>query len=89
MEQVKALVHCAGINTSETSYKNKVGIGGLVKFSFNYHNQDEKHPNFEYFEATPSGGLEMYINNPDAMARLTVGKDYELILREIDPTEKQ
>lgn len=89
MEQVKALVHCSGIDTNESSYHQKTVIAGNVKFSFNYHNQDPKHPNFDYFDATPSGSLQMYIQNPDALKRLTVGKDYELILREIDPQKAQ
>lgn len=89
MEQVKCIVHCSGIDTNESMYHNKKVIAGNIKFSFNYHNQDPKHPNYDFFDATPSGSLQMYIQNPEALKRLDVGKDYELILREIDPEVKQ
>lgn len=86
---IKCLVHCSGIDTSESHYKEKSVIAGNVKFSFNYHNQDPKHPNYDYFDATPSGELVMFIQNPEALKRLNVGKDYELVLTEIDPEKKQ
>lgn len=89
MNEVKALVHCSGISTSESTYKNRGCIGALVTFGFNYHNQDESHPNRVYFDATPSGQLQMYINNEQAWHQFETGSDYELILRKIDPNVKQ
>ncbi len=87
--QVKALVHCSGINTFECEYKGVKGIGGTVNFSFNYHNQDDKHPNRIYFDSTPCGDLSMQINNPEALKHFTPGKDYSMLLTQIDPETTQ
>lgn len=78
MTDVMCLVHCDGVTTFECKYNNKPAIGRIVKFSFNYHNQDPKHPNYNFFESTPGGSIEIHINNPEAGILLEPGKDYEL-----------
>lgn len=89
MQQVKCLVHCSGISTFESNYGGESGIGGVVKFSFNYHNQDKDHPNHVYFDATPGGEISMTINNPEALKQFVTGKDYSMLLTMIDPETKQ
>lgn len=84
MTDIKCLVHCSGISTYEVNFGGKKGIGGIVEFSFNYANQDPKHPNYRFFASTPEGKIEMHIDNPAALREFETGKDYSILLHPID-----
>lgn len=49
--------------------------GTKVEMSPVYSN-DPEHPNKAFWEATPSGKIEMQINNPSAAQQFEVGKEY-------------
>ena len=45
--------------------------------------EDENHPNKQFWDATPSGTLDMFINMRKAANSFMVGKEYELTFNEV------
>ena len=73
-----AKVKVQSIKTSEGYYKGKQVIARYIEFSFvgNHYDKDPKlqEENNAFWDATPSGTLNMYINNPEAAKEFEVGK---------------
>jgi hypothetical protein len=40
------------------------------------YSEDPEHENKQFWDATPSAKLEMWINNPDAVRFFEIGKEY-------------
>lgn len=51
------------------------GTSGNVRLTPVY-SDDPKHENKAFWDATPSGKIEMWINNPGGFATFEVGKEY-------------
>ena len=49
--------------------------GATIKLQPVYSN-DPQHENKKFWEATPSGSIELNINNPDAVEEFELGKEY-------------
>jgi hypothetical protein len=47
-------------------------------FSFNAVSDDQTEENKRFSQATPSGKLEVWVNNPAAIEKFEVGKSYYL-----------
>lgn len=75
-------------NTVRAKFQCTTNEDGKIVLEARY---DDKIPEDQRFaKATPSGRLEMRVDNPDAVARLTPGKSYYLDLIECEPvTEAQ
>lgn len=74
-----ALMKCTGIATYEGTYKDKKVIAGRLKLETSYTKDESMR---EYASATPSGNMELTIENPDAMKQLTPGKFYKITIEE-------
>lgn len=59
--------------------------GGYLEFRFSpvYANNDESHPNYRFWKATPSGELKMNINANETDADFVVGAEYRLLFEEL------
>ena len=78
---VIALMRCDGIDTFLVTYNSKPEVGGLIKLGAIY-TEDESMR--EYADATPSGSLELNIQNPAAMKQFTPGKYYKITIEETE-----
>lgn len=76
---VIALMKCSGIRTREGYFKGKNVLAGTVELACTY-TQDETVR--EYADATPSGHLELTIDNPEALKQFTPGKFYKITMEE-------
>ena len=70
---------CEGIKTYESVYNNKLVVGGTVEMSVVY---TEKAQYRQFANATPSGKMELVIQNPDALKQFTPGKYYNILIEE-------
>jgi hypothetical protein len=59
------------------------GMGRVVKLNAAYENNPE-HPNYHFWKATPTGSMEMQINNPSAFGFFRPGKKYLLTFEEVE-----
>ena len=55
----------------------------IVKCSAVYENRPD-HPNYAFWKATPTAGLEMTISNPDAFNVFAAGRKYLLTFEEVE-----
>jgi len=78
-----ALMKCTGIDTYEGNFKGKVVVAGRLKLECQYSGIESLR---EYCNATPSGNMELSIENPEAMKQLTPGKHYTVTIDEIQVT---
>ncbi len=85
MTNVIAKIRCSGIDSSTGNYNKKQVIARNLKFEFVYHNDDENHENRKFWDATPSGELSMYVQNPEAADQIEVGTEYYLIITSEKP----
>lgn len=76
---VTALMKCSGINTREGYFKQKQVIAGTVELRATYTNDESMR---EYADATPSGNMELSIDNPEALIQFTPGKFYKITIEE-------
>jgi hypothetical protein len=53
------------ISTLEPTHRSDGQLAGNVKLSPVY-SSDQNHENKKFWDATPSGSITMYINNPEA-----------------------
>lgn len=74
-----ALMKCTGIATRESYFKKNMVIGGTVKLQAQYTEDESMRA---YADATPSGSLELSIDNPDALQQFTPGKYYKILIEE-------
>jgi hypothetical protein len=51
-----------------------------------YHENDPNHPNYRFWEATPSGELSMYITNSNLKGHFKEGQVYTVTI-EAEPAE--
>ena len=75
---VIAKVRITSIKTTEGNYQGKPVIARSVDFQFVGPSYDKdpkiQEENSKFWDATPSGTLSMYINNPNAAKEFEVGK---------------
>ena len=65
--------------------QSTVKPGRTIKMSPVYGNNDPKHENTKFWEATPGGSLELNVINASAAEIFEVGKEYYL---DLTPAEK-
>jgi hypothetical protein len=58
--------------------------GQIVKLNPSYVNNPE-HPNYAFWKATPTGNLEMTINNPAVFGFFVPGRSYWLDFTPVEP----
>ncbi len=51
------------------------------------YSQEEGHENHAFWDATPSGSLELMINNPAAAAYFETGVEYYVEIRKVQPSK--
>lgn len=69
-------------NTTHVGYVVEPCIGGEVKLSPVYANDDPRHENSQFWDASPSGEFKLQVNNLEALKRLEVGKQYYIRIDE-------
>lgn len=62
-------------------------VMAAVEMSPVYARDDPQHINSHFWDATPSGKLEMCIANPQAIAGLDLMKEYHLVIQDADLAE--
>ena len=78
---VKALMKCTGIKTRVGYYKGNEVLAGNVELDCSYSDDESMR---EYADASPSGRLELSIDNPDALIQFTPGKYYEITMKPME-----
>jgi hypothetical protein len=63
-------------------YKGET-TGVIVRLNPVYANRED-HPNHHFWKATPTGSMEMQINNPSAFDAFVHGKKYLLTFEEME-----
>lgn len=63
-------------NVSRGGFVMEPCLSGTVKMSPVYANDDPRHENSKFWDASPSGSFEMNVNNLAALQELKVGKEY-------------
>lgn len=76
---VLAIMRCVGIRTHEGYFRQKQVIAGTIELLAQYTNDESMR---EFADATPSGKLELSIENPDALRQFTPGKYYKILIEE-------
>jgi hypothetical protein len=66
-----------------TQYGGQTGQASeQVELSAVY-SDDPEHPNYEWSQATPSGKLELYIDNPAAFGKIKPGDEVHVTIQKI------
>lgn len=70
-----------------TCQSKKVSAYGHIEYEFSpvYANNDENHPNYRFWKATPSGKLTLGINANETQAEFEVGTEYRLLFEAMVP----
>ena len=80
---VRAKFRVTSITETENWNKER-GPVKTIKLSPVYGNSDPNHENTKFFEATPSGAIELGCVNPDASGQFELGKEYYIDFTKAD-----
>jgi hypothetical protein len=80
-KRVQALFQCHDV--LERKGADGSATAQIVKLGAAYA-PDPKHPNYEFWKATPTAQLEMTINNPDAFGVFVSGRQYLLTFERVE-----
>ena len=73
-------MRCGGISSYETQFKKKIVVGGKIDLSTIYTDDESMRA---YADATPSGKLELSIDNPEALEQFIPGKYYSITIEQV------
>jgi hypothetical protein len=83
---VIALMECQEVTQHGNQY-NGGQYAESVKLRCVY-TEDKDHPQFKWSEATPSGDLELYVNNAEAFGKIQPGVLYHVRITKAADQEK-